>query len=202
VSTSLPEGVRSIDCDRGLWGRVYMVAPLVVIGTREDDRYDLAPKHLAFPLSWEGHFGFVCSDRHSTYHNAKASGGFTVSFPRPDQVVLASLAAAPREGWEGEKPVLEGLPTFKGSVVDAPFLMHAYLFLECELDRIIDGFGANSLVSGRVVAAYAHEDALITSDEDEAARLRNNPLLAYMNPGRYAVIEDSYLFPLPEGFKR
>lgn len=198
----LPDDVISIETDRGLWGRVYRVAPLVVVGTKEDEGYDLAPKHLAGPLSWEGHFGFVCVDRHATYRNIQTHGGFTVSFPRPNQVVLASLAAAPREEWETEKRVLEALPTFPGTVVDAPLLVDADFYLECELDRIIDGFGVNSLIAGTVVAAHANRNALITSDEDPDARLRQNPLLAYVDPGRFAKITDTRAFPFPEGFRR
>lgn len=35
-----------------LWSRVFSVAPLVVVGTREaEGSYDLAPKHLALPWS-------------------------------------------------------------------------------------------------------------------------------------------------------
>ena len=37
-----------------------------------------------------------------TYHNARREGVFTVSYPRPTQVVLASLAASPSEG-DGSK---------------------------------------------------------------------------------------------------
>ncbi len=197
-----PTGVTTIDVDRGLWSRVYRIAPLVVVGTREGDGYDLAPKHLAGPLSWEGHFGFVCSDRHATYHNIRAHRGFTVSFPRPDQVVLASLSAAPRDGCESEKAIIGALPTFRGTVIDAPLLENSDLFLECELDRIIDGFGANSLISGRVIAAHADERALIHSDEDADAQLRANPLLAYIEPGRFASVGETRAFPFPEGFHR
>ena len=50
-----------------VWERVYMVAPLVLVGTREPDgRHDLAPKHMALPLGWQNYFGFVCAPRHST----------------------------------------------------------------------------------------------------------------------------------------
>ena len=56
--------------------------------------YDLAPKHMATPLGWGGWFGFVCTPSHATYANALREGFFTVSFPRPSQVLLASLAAA------------------------------------------------------------------------------------------------------------
>ena len=195
-----PPGVTTIDIGRGLWSRVFRVSPLVVVGTREGDGYDLAPKHLAGPLSWEGHFGFVCSDRHATYHNIRANRGFTVSYPRPDQVVMASLSAAPREGWESEKPVLASLATFPGSVIDAPLLEDADFFLECELDRIVDGFGANSLIAGRVVAAHARDRALIHSDRDVDEHLLENPLLAYVDPGRFASIGDTHAFPFPEGF--
>ena len=45
------------------------------------------------------------------------------------------------------------------SEVDGVLLDHAYLHFECELDRIIDGFGVNSLIVGRVVAARVAEDA-------------------------------------------
>jgi flavin reductase (DIM6/NTAB) family NADH-FMN oxidoreductase RutF len=84
--------------DHPVWERVFTVNPLVVVGTREESgAYDLAPKHLAMPMGWENFFGFVCTPRHNTYHNARREGVFTVSYPRPTQVLLASLAAAPRD---------------------------------------------------------------------------------------------------------
>ena len=90
------------DCP--IWERVFTVNPLVLIGTQErDGGYNLAPKHMAFPMGWENYFGFVCTPRHFTYHNARREGVFTVSYPRPTQVVLASLAASPRED-DGAKP--------------------------------------------------------------------------------------------------
>ncbi|MDX1577495.1 MAG: flavin reductase [Gemmatimonadota bacterium] len=191
-----------LDVDAGLWDRVYRVAPLVLIGTREGEAYDLAPKHLALPLSWEDHYGFVCSPRHATYHNVKRTGEFTVSYPRPSQVVLASLAAAPREGWESDKPVVRDLPTMPGTRVDAPLLVDAYFQLECELDRIVDDFGPNSLIAGRVVAAHATRRALIVSDRDPDEQLARSPLLAYVDPGRFARIESARAFPFPAGFKK
>ena len=52
----LPEGVQTLP-DVAIWETVFSVAPLVLVGTREEDgAYDLAPKHLAFPMSWEGTF--------------------------------------------------------------------------------------------------------------------------------------------------
>lgn len=202
MSGTLPEEMTSLDVEAGLWDRVYRVAPLVVIGTGEDDGYDLAPKHMAFPLGWSGYYGFVCSPRHATYHNVRRTGEFTVSYPRPSQVVLAALAAAPREGWESDKHVVEGLPVLPATRVDAPFLADSYFLLECELDRIEDGFGPNSLIAGRVVAAHASRDALIVSDHDPDEHLAEAPLLAYVDPGRYAAIDRAQAFPFPEGFRK
>ncbi|MGQ9871755.1 flavin reductase [Leptodesmis sp.] len=97
------------------------MAPLVVIGTREPDGgYDLAPKHMAMPIGWENYFGFVCTPRHHTYQNVLREQAFTVSFPRPEQVVLASLSAAPRCE-EDAKPALAALPILPASVVDGVF---------------------------------------------------------------------------------
>jgi len=202
VSPGLPAGVTSLDVSRGLWERTYRVAPLVVVGTREEDGYDLAPKHMAFPLGWEGYYGFVCSPRHATYHNIRRTGEFSVSYPRPNQVVLAALAAAPRSGWESEKSIVGDLPVFPATRIDAPFLVDAYLFLECELDRMVDGFGPNSLIAGRVVAAHASEDALVVSEAEPDGHLGAAPLLVYVDPGRFAEISVTHAFPFPEGYRR
>jgi hypothetical protein len=117
--------------DHPVWERVFTVNPLVVVGTREESgAYDLAPKHLAMPMGWENYFGFVCTPRHNTYYNARREGVFTVSYPRPTQVLLASLAAAPRDT-DGSKLAADALPTFPASEVDGVFVEDAYLFLEC-----------------------------------------------------------------------
>ena len=139
--------------------------------------------------------------RHATYHNVRREGAFTVSYPRPTQVVLASLAASPREG-DGTKPVLYALPTFPTSEVDGIFIEDAYLFLECVLDRIVDDFGENSLIAGRVVAAHVREDYLRTSDRDDNDLFHEAPLLAYLSPGRYACVVNSDSFPFPASFGR
>ncbi len=191
----------TLDAERPIWEHFFTVAPLVVVGTREGEGYNLAPKHMATPLGWGRYFGFVCTPRHATYHNAKHWGAFTVSFPRPTQVVLASLTASPRCDAPGHKPVLDALPTFPAEFVDGVFLQNAYLFLECEFDRVVDVFGPNSLVVGRIVAAYVHEDALRQSEVDDQQILRKALLLAYVSPGRYAALAESYTFPLPADFQ-
>ena len=192
----------SLDLERPIWERFFSVAPLVIVGTREGGGgYDLAPKHMAMPLGWENYFGFACTPRHRTYQNIRREQVFTVSFLRPDQVVLASLSAAPRCDGDS-KPSLAALPTFSASTIDGVFLQDAYLFLECELERIVDGFGQNSLIAGRIVAAHVQPDALRECDRDDQDLLAQSPLLAYLSPGRYAKIDRSFSFPFHEGFQR
>lgn len=191
-----------LDTTQPIWRHFFTVAPLVLIGTREGERYNLAPKHMATPLGQRNYFGFVCTPRHSTYRNVVAEEAFTVSFPRPNQVVLASLAATARGEECGlSKPVLAGLPTRKGERVDALFLDDAYLMLECELDRIVDGFGDYSLIAGKVVRAVVDESALRGSERDEQQLIHEDPLLAFLAYGRFAEIHESYAFPYPRHFE-
>jgi flavin reductase (DIM6/NTAB) family NADH-FMN oxidoreductase RutF len=188
--------------DRPIWDRFFAVFPLVIVGSREEDgRYNLAPKHLAMPLGWENHYCFVCSPRHTTYHNVRRRGAFTVSYPRPSEVLLASLAAAPRDE-DRSKPSLLALPTFPARQVDGVLVKGCYLFLECRLHSVLDGFGPNSLVIGTVVAAAAAEDALRAEEQDEGDQIFRSPLLAYLSPGRLAEIRQTTAFPFPKGFAR
>ncbi|MFW6193633.1 MAG: flavin reductase [Gemmatimonadota bacterium] len=196
MDESLPEGIVTLGEDQAVWQSVFIVAPLVLVGTKEEDgTYDLAPKHMATPLGWERYFGFVCTPEHRTYWNARREGVFTVSYPRPRQVVLTSLAASPRVGEGQRKPALEAIPTFPAREVDGVHVRDGYLFLECELDRVIDDLGANSLLIGRVVLAHVLEEAMRLRDRDEQEVIAGVPLLAYLSPGRWARIEESNSFP-------
>jgi flavin reductase (DIM6/NTAB) family NADH-FMN oxidoreductase RutF len=94
------------------------------------------------------------------------------------------------------------LPTVPATRVEGCFLRDSYLFLECELDRIVGGFEDNDLIAGRVVAAHVHEEALRAFDRDDSDLVHGLPLLAYLNPGRYAAISRTYSFPFPKDFSR
>ena len=184
-----------------LWERVFTVAPLVIVGSKETDgTYDLAPKHMAMPLGWRRGYGFVCTPRHHTYGNIERHGVFTVSFPRSFQIVQAALAASRREQ-DGTKPALAALPTFPARDVDGVLVHGCYAFLECELDRF-DELDDASLVIGRIVAASAVEEAIRDPDRDDAELLRQVSPLAYLSPSRFASIEDSHSFPFPASFTR
>ncbi|HSR51212.1 MAG TPA: flavin reductase [Acidobacteriota bacterium] len=191
-----------LDVSQSIWERVFTVAPLVLVGTREEDgSFNLAPKHMAFPLGWGNHFGFVCTPRHSTYQNIRREQAFTVSFPRPSQILLTSLAAGPRES-DCAKPSLKALPMVQAREVEGVLVEDATLCLECRLEQIIDGFGDNSIIAGRILAASAREDALRRAGEDDGQLIFDMSLLAYLHPGRFAVIEHSHAFPFPEDFQR
>jgi flavin reductase (DIM6/NTAB) family NADH-FMN oxidoreductase RutF len=188
--------------DSPIWGSFFTVAPLVLVGTMEsdDDAHDLAPKHMAMPLGWSNFFCFACSPRHATQQNAERSGEFTVSFPRPEQVVETSLAAGPRDEG-GEKPSLAGIPTFRASRVQGVLVRDAYLWLECRLERVIEGFGENSLIIGEIVAAAVDADFKRDAESDDADLIASSPLLAYLSPGRFARIQGSNSFPYHTNFR-
>jgi flavin reductase (DIM6/NTAB) family NADH-FMN oxidoreductase RutF len=191
-----------LDTASSIWENFFSVFPLVVIGTREaDGSDDLAPKHLAMPMSWSNHFGFVCTPRHNTFQNIERTQQFSVTYMRPSQAVLASLAATPRCD-DGSKPITQSLPTFAAEKIDAPLLKDGYLFLECELQQRVDNLGDNSLIIGRVISARIAEDALRSSGQDDEDLVFNAPLLAYLYPGRFAEISSTTQLPFPAGFKR
>ena len=200
--TSDYDALQTIDTSRPVWDSFFTVAPLVLIGTsNEDGEMDLAPKHMAFPMGWQNFFGFVCSPRHRTHDNIERSGEFTVSYTKPSQILYASLAASPRP--EGSpKKILDSFPTFPAKQVDGEFIEDAYLFLECRHYRTIDGFGENCLITGEIVAAYAEPEFLRSNEIDDQELLHESPLLAYLAPGRFAAIERSNAFPFPANMKK
>jgi flavin reductase (DIM6/NTAB) family NADH-FMN oxidoreductase RutF len=197
-----PSGLVRLGAEHPVWDRFFQVFPLVVVGTLEPDgSFDMAPKHMAMPMGWENRFGFVCSPSHATYVNARREGVFTVSYPRPSQVLQASLAAAPRcEG--DEKPSLNLLATRPATRVEGVLLEDAYLHFECETERIVEDLGPNVLVIGRIVEALVAEDAVRGADRDDEELVFEAPLLTYVAPGRYAEVSKTLAFPFHAGWSR
>lgn len=186
-----------LDTNEPVWDRFFTIAPLVLIGTIDPDGApDLAPKHMVTPMGWQNYFGFVCAPKHATCRNIERSGEFTVSFPRPSQVLYSSLAASPRQT-TGDKPVLDYFRTFPARDVQGAFIDEAYLFFECRHFRTIDGFGSNCLITGEIVAARADPAVLRSSEIDDQELVHAAPLLAYLAPGRFAAIDESNAFPFP-----
>lgn len=190
-----------IDTSSPVWDRFFTVAPLVLIGTTDPDGSpDFAPKHMVTPMGWQNFFGFVCAPPHSTCANIQRSGEFTVSYPRPSQVLYSSLAASPR--LQGHKPVLDYFTTFPAQQIVGQLIEEAYLYFECRHFKTVDGFGPNCLITGEIVAAYAEADFLRSNEIDDQELVHDSPLLAYLAPGRFATIERSIAYPFPAHMKK
>ncbi|MCW5517978.1 flavin reductase family protein [Muriicola sp. Z0-33] len=203
MSINQHKSYTKLEVEHPIWEHTFTVAPLVIIGSKENSGFDLAPKHMACPMGFGNYFGFVCTPEHNTYGNIKENGEFTVSFPRPEQILATSISASPRnDAISKSEGIVAALPTIKASIVDAPLVAGAYLYLECELFKIIDGFDKNSLITGKIKAAYTHNDYMRVSDSDEGEQLLKNHLLAYIAPGRFAEISATNNFPYPKDFKR
>ena len=192
----------TLDPDHPIWDRFFLPAPLALVGTREENGdWDLAPKHMITPLSWDNYLGFVCAATHSTYSNIERERVFTASFVRAEQVVLASLTASPRCD-DGSKIEVQAIPTIPAQKVEGVLVTDSFLMLECELDRIIDDFGRNCLIAGKIVAVHVDERALRAEDRDDQEVVAESPPLVYLHPGRFARIIRTDSFPFPEGFRR
>ena len=191
-----------IGTERPVWERCFTVAPLVLIGTRDADcSLDFAPKHMVTAMGWQNYFGFVCSPSHGTYINIERTGVFTVSYPKPSQLLYTSLAASPRDA-AGDKPVLRNFSTFPASQIDGAFVDDSYLYFECRRFKTVDGFGDNSLITGEIVAAYADSRTVRASEYDDQELIHDCPLFAYLAPGRFASISRSNGFPFPAEMKQ
>jgi len=194
--------ITPLNLDYPIWEQVLTVHPLVIVGSVDQKGdIDFAPKHMAFPLGWKNYYGFVCTPNHTTYQNIKETGEFTVTFPAPEQVVLTSMTASPRCD-DNTKPALSTLSKIRAKKVNGFFIENGYLFLECKLLRIIDGFGENSLILGEVIVASAKRGIMKLPSVDENETIYHNPQLVYVSPGRYAVIKNTHAFPFPENFKK
>lgn len=200
--SSISSHVVQLDTTVPVWEQFFTVAPLVLIGTRDaDGSLDLAPKHMVTPMGWQNYFGFVCTPRHNTCRNIAERGEFTVSYPKPSQVLMTSLAASPRAD-EGEKPVIDYFQTFPAVKIDGRFVEDGYLYFECRHHKTVDGFGENCLITGEIVAAYVDQDYLRSSEADDQETIHKAPLFAYLAPGRFAAIDSSNAFPFPESMKK
>jgi len=191
-----------IDTSTPIWDRFFTVAPLVLVGTTDSDgALDLAPKHMVTPMGWQNYFGFVCTPTHSTCSNIQRNGEFTVSYPKPSQVLYSCLAASPRSE-VGDKPILDCFSTFPAKNIEGHFIEEAYLYFECRHFKTIDGFGSNCLITGEIIAAYADREVLRADEIDDQELIHSSPLFAYLSPGRFAAIDRSNAFPFPADMKK
>lgn len=192
----------SLNLDFPVWEQIFTVHPLVIVGSVDSEStLNFAPKHMAFPLGWKNYFGFVCTPKHKTYQNIKETGFFTVTYPKPDQVVITSLTASPRCD-DGSKRDITPIKTFPAEKIKGYFIEDGYAFLECKLEKFVDGFGENSLILAKIVNARAWSDVIKNPSHSDSETIYNHPQLAYIAPGRYAIINETQAFPFPKDFKK
>lgn len=193
-----------LDVDKDVWNRGYTVHSLLIIGSKEEDgNYNFAPKHMAMPLGFSNHFGFIGTPRKSTYRNIQREKVFTVSYPKPSQLTVSSLAATQRED-DDSKPVLDQIPTTPAQKIEGYFVEDSYFQLECKLTECLGKFGEWELVVGEIVAARIDKkmSRKVGNGVDEGQLIYDNPLLAYLHPNRFSVIKESNVFPFPKELKR
>ncbi len=193
-----------LDVEQDIWSRAYTVHSLIIIGSKEEDgNYNFAPKHMAMPLGFSNHFGFIGTPRKSTYRNIQREKVFTVSYPKPSQLTVSSLAATQRED-DDSKPILDQIPTAPAQEIEGYFVKDSYFQLECKLTECLGKFGEWELIVGEIVAARINKrmSRKISDSAGEGQLIYNNPLLAYLHPNRFSVIKESNVFPFPKEFKR
>ena len=75
-----------------IWDRVSTVNPLVLVGTKEEDEgYDIAPKAHGLSAGLGQLLRLCLYAAPPDLRQPRREGVFTVTYPRPTQVVLASL---------------------------------------------------------------------------------------------------------------
>jgi flavin reductase (DIM6/NTAB) family NADH-FMN oxidoreductase RutF len=202
MSDSPTPSMISIEPDDTFWNRFFTVHGLFLVGSKESDgSFNLAPKHMGMPLGFSPYFAFIGTPRKTTYQNIAREKVFTLSFPKPDQIIPASLSASPRET-DSSKPVIDQLPTTAAKQIDGIFLEHSYLQLECKLHEILGHYGEWEMIVGKIVAAHVDQQFLRKESVDDNDLIHNHPLLAYLHPDRHAKITGSTAVPLPKNFKR
>ena len=159
--------------------------------------------HMVTPIGFSNYLGFVCTPRHRTYHNIKKEKKFTVSFVKPSQILLTSLAAIPRceENQYSKEKIVRDIPTIPTPKNDNIFIADSYVLLACTLYKIMDGFDDYSIITGQIDTAFVHKDFKIFDEESQQKNIYENPLLAYIAQGRFASIKETFSFPYPKGFK-
>jgi len=193
-----------LDVEQDIWSRAYTVHSLIIIGSKEEDgNYNFAPKHMAMPMGFSNHFGFIGTPRKSTYRNIQREKVFTVSYPKPSQLTVSSLAATQRED-DDSKPILDQIPTAPAQEIEGYFVKDSYFQLECKQTECLGKFGEWELIVGEIVAARINKrmSRKISDSAGEGQLIYNNPLLAYLHPNRFSVIKESNVFPFPKEFKR
>ena len=132
-----------LDAGKPIWDRCFMVAPLVLVGTRDEDgSLDLAPKAHGVPDGLAGTTSGLSAapvTRHTSTSSEPASSRSAIpSLPR----YFTQVSPRHRATRVVRRPSCRAFPTFPAKKVDGEFIEDAYLFLECRpLTRRSTAFG-------------------------------------------------------------
>ena len=100
------------------------------------------------------------------------------------------------------RDVVQHIPTVSSEDGENIFVADSYLFLECDLHKIFDGFDDYSIITGTVEKAFVHKKYKIHSDQGQQGRIYENPLLVYVAQGRFAKVHETMAYPYPKDFER
>jgi flavin reductase (DIM6/NTAB) family NADH-FMN oxidoreductase RutF len=90
-----------------------------------------------------------------------------------------------------------GLSVLPSRVVSVPGIRECRAIPECVRHQVINDFGDDSLIIGRVVAARL--DAGLAPPTPDV--LEANPILVYVHPNHHAVIGSALRFDFPHNYK-
>ena len=143
------EDLVEISTEAPIWERFFTVAPLVLVATKRaattTSRRSISPCRSAGRTTSAS----SAARRTRRHRNLEAHPEFTVSFPRGRPDRQSSLLAAGSRLDDRSKPTLAPFRSSRPARWTACSSRAAALYLECALERVIDGFGENSLIVGR-----------------------------------------------------
>ena len=131
-----------IPVERPIWGRFFTVAPLVIVGTVEGEGYDLAAEAHGDAARLGQLLLLRLQPRAPDPGQRRADGRLHGQLPAPGRDPRRQPRRPPRAPRTSQSPALAAIRTFPAREVHGVLVEDSYLWLECELDRIVDGFGA------------------------------------------------------------
>ncbi len=177
--------------------RFFRPANLVLVTTLSPNGVvNVAPKTQAMPIGRKGYWAFACCARHHTYQNIEHQGEFVINFPGPG--LIERVAQTARDVPPGTDEIKEaGLTAMEARRVKVPVVAECGVNVECRRHQVIDGYGDESLIVGEVVAVTIDEVLVDAGVET----LHTFPLLVYVYPDHYAVVDRVERFRFPEDYK-
>jgi flavin reductase (DIM6/NTAB) family NADH-FMN oxidoreductase RutF len=116
---------------------------------------------------------------HYSNTGIKENGTFSVNIPSEDMVTIVDFVGLNSGKYVDKSTLFEH---FYGTLKTAPMIKECPLNLECRLVTIVDLKGANELIIGEIVGAYA-EDNYLTNGLPDIAKIK--PIIFSMHDNNY-----------------